>query len=158
MKSTLRIATRKSPLALWQAEHVKSRLMEAHPGSRSRTGHLHHQGDKILDTPLAKIGGKGLFRQRAGSRILEGKADIAAHSIKDVPMEFPEGLFLSTILEREEPCDALSPTPSTAYKNYPKAHRRHLQPAQKMPAVSKRPDIKIKDLRGNVNSRLGKTG
>ncbi len=106
MKSTLRIATRKSPLALWQAEHVKARLMDAHKGLNVELVTFTTQGDKILDTPLAKIGGKGLFVKELEVAILEGKADIAAHSIKDVPMEFPEGLFLATILEREEPCDA----------------------------------------------------
>ena len=109
MKSTLRIATRKSPLALWQAEHVKSRLMQAHEGLEVELVTFTTQGDKILDTPLAKIGGKGLFVKELEMAILEGKADIAAHSIKDVPMEFPEGLFLSTILEREEPAMHSSP-------------------------------------------------
>jgi len=103
MKSTLRIATRKSPLAMWQAEHVKSRLMQEHEGLNVELVTFTTKGDKILDTPLAKIGGKGLFVKELETAILEGDADIAAHSIKDVPMEFPEGLFLSTILEREEP-------------------------------------------------------
>ena len=101
MKHLLRIATRKSPLALWQAEHVKSRLQQAHEGLQVELVTMSTQGDKILDTPLAKIGGKGLFVKELEQGMLEGRADIAAHSNKDVPMDFPEGLYLSTILERE---------------------------------------------------------
>jgi hydroxymethylbilane synthase len=157
MKSTLRIATRKSPLALWQAEHVKTRLMQAHHGLDVELVTFTTQGDKILDTPLAKIGGKGLFVKELEVAILEGKADIAAHSIKDVPMEFPEGLFLSTILEREEPCDAFVSNKFDSVQTLPEGAivgtcslRRRSQ------LLSKRPDLKIKDLRGNVNSRLEK--
>jgi len=157
MKSRLRIATRKSPLALWQAEHVKTRLMEAHNGLDVELVTFTTQGDKILDTPLAKIGGKGLFVKELEVAILEGKADIAAHSIKDVPMEFPEGLFLSTILEREEPCDAFVSNKFDSLQTLPEGAivgtcslRRRCQ------LLSKRPDLKIKDLRGNVNSRLEK--
>jgi len=157
MKSTLRIATRKSPLALWQAEHVKTRLMQAHQGLDVELVTFTTQGDKILDTPLAKIGGKGLFVKELEVAILEGKADIAAHSIKDVPMEFPEGLFLSTILEREEPCDAFVSNKFDSVQTLPEGAivgtcslRRRCQ------LLSKRPDLKIKDLRGNVNSRLEK--
>ena len=157
MKSPLRIATRKSPLALWQAEHVKARLMEAHKGLEVELVTFTTQGDKILDTPLAKIGGKGLFVKELEVAILEGKADIAAHSIKDVPMEFPEGLFLATILEREEPCDAFVSNNFSSIQSLPEGSvvgtcslRRRSQ------LLSKRPDIIIKDLRGNVNSRLEK--
>ena len=157
MKSTLRIATRKSPLALWQAEHVKSRLMEAHNSLNVELVTFTTKGDKILDTPLAKIGGKGLFVKELEMAILEGKADIAAHSIKDVPMEFPEGLFLATILEREEPCDAFVSNKFDSIQTLPDGAvvgtcslRRRCQ------LLSKRPDLKIKDLRGNVNSRLEK--
>jgi hydroxymethylbilane synthase len=157
MKSSLRIATRKSPLALWQAEHVKSRLMQAHKGLTVELVTFTTQGDKILDTPLAKIGGKGLFVKELEVAILEGKADIAAHSIKDVPMEFPEGLFLSTILEREEPCDAFVSNKFDSVQTLPEGAivgtcslRRRCQ------LLSKRPDLKIRDLRGNVNSRLEK--
>jgi hydroxymethylbilane synthase len=157
MKSSLRIATRKSPLALWQAEHVKTRLMQAHKGLTVELVTFTTQGDKILDTPLAKIGGKGLFVKELEVAILEGKADIAAHSIKDVPMEFPEGLFLSTILEREEPCDAFVSNKFDSLQTLPEGAivgtcslRRRCQ------LLSKRPDLKIKDLRGNVNSRLEK--
>lgn len=142
---------------MWQAEHVKARLMEAHEGLEVELVTFTTQGDKILDTPLAKIGGKGLFVKELEVAILEGKADIAAHSIKDVPMEFPEGLFLSTILEREEPCDALVSNKYDSVQTLPEGAvigtcslRRRSQ------LLSKRPDLKIKDLRGNVNSRLKK--
>ena len=157
MTKILRIATRKSPLALWQAEHVKRRLQEAHAGLEIELVTMSTQGDKILDTPLAKIGGKGLFVKELEQGMLEGRADIAVHSIKDVPMEFPEGLYLSTILEREEPCDAFV---SNKYNNIDElpegaivgtsSLRRRCQ------LLEKRPDLEIKDLRGNVNTRLAK--
>jgi len=157
MKSILRIATRKSPLALWQAEHVKTRLIEAHPGLEIELVTFTTKGDKILDTPLAKIGGKGLFVKELEVAILEGKADIAAHSIKDVPMEFPEGLFLSTILEREEPCDAFVSNTIDSIQKLPEgAIVGTCSLRRKCQLLSKRPDVKIKDLRGNVNSRLEK--
>lgn len=142
---------------MWQAEHVKARLMEAHKGLEVELVTFTTQGDKILDTPLAKIGGKGLFVKELEVAMLEGKADIAAHSIKDVPMEFPDGLFLSTILEREEPCDAFVSNKYGSVQNLPEGAivgtcslRRCSQ------LLNKRPDLKIKDLRGNVNSRLKK--
>lgn len=157
MKKTLRIATRKSPLALWQAEHVKSRLMEAHDGLNVELVTFTTKGDKILDTPLAKIGGKGLFVKELETAILNGDADIAAHSIKDVPMEFPEGLFLSTILEREEPCDAFVSNKIDSVQKLPiGATIGTCSLRRKCQLLSKRPDLKIKDLRGNVNSRLQK--
>ena len=157
MKKTLRIATRKSPLALWQAEHVKTRLLAAHSQLEVELVTFSTQGDKILDTPLAKIGGKGLFVKELEVAMLDGRADIAAHSIKDVPMEFPEGLFLSTILQREEPCDAFVSNTFDSLEELPEGAivgtcslRRRSQ------LLSKRPDLQIKDLRGNVNSRLAK--
>ncbi|MBE9568297.1 MAG: hydroxymethylbilane synthase [Proteobacteria bacterium] len=157
MKSTLRIATRKSPLAMWQAEHVKALLMEAHEGLKVELVTFTTKGDKILDTPLAKIGGKGLFVKELENAILEGKADIAAHSIKDVPIEFPEGLFLSTILEREEPCDAFVSNKIDSVQKLPVgAIVGTCSLRRKSQLLSKRPDLKIKDLRGNVNSRLQK--
>lgn len=157
MKSTLRIATRKSPLALWQAEHVKTRLMQAHEGLDVELVTFTTKGDKILDTPLAKIGGKGLFVKELEVALLDGRADIAAHSIKDVPMEFPEGLFLATILEREEPCDAFVSNKIDSVQKLPiGATVGTCSLRRKSQLLSKRPDLKIKDLRGNVNSRLEK--
>jgi len=157
MKRQLRIATRKSPLALWQAEHVKSRLQQAHAALEVELVTMSTQGDKILDTPLAKIGGKGLFVKELEQGMLEGRADIAAHSIKDVPMDFPEGLYLSTILEREEPCDAFVSNKYNTVDELPEGAvvgtsslRRRCQ------LLNKRPDLQIEDLRGNVNTRLSK--
>lgn len=157
MKDLIRIATRKSPLALWQAEHVKRRLEENNPGLRVELVTMSTQGDKILDTPLAKIGGKGLFVKELEQGMLEGRADIAAHSIKDVPMDFPAGLFLATIMEREEPCDAFVSNQHSSIDELPQGAvvgtsslRRRCQ------LLSRRPDLVIKDLRGNVNSRLAK--
>ncbi len=102
----VRIATRKSALALWQANFVKAELEAAHPGLRVELVPMWTQGDKILDTPLAKIGGKGLFVKELETAMLEGHADIAVHSMKDVPVDFPEGLMLHTICRREDPRDA----------------------------------------------------
>ena len=157
MKDIIRIATRKSPLAMWQAEHVKACLMSAHDGLNVELVTMSTQGDKILDTPLSKIGGKGLFVKELEVAMLDGKADIAAHSIKDVPMEFPDGLFLSTILEREEPCDAFVSNTFDSFNDLPQGAivgtsslRRRCQ------LLSQRPDLIVKDLRGNVNTRLGK--
>lgn len=142
---------------MWQAEHVRSQLMEAHEGLNVELVTFTTKGDKILDTPLAKIGGKGLFVKELETAILEGDADIAAHSIKDVPMEFPEGLFLSTILEREEPCDAFVSNTISSVQTLPEgAIVGTCSLRRKCQLLSKRPDLVIKDLRGNVNSRLEK--
>jgi hydroxymethylbilane synthase len=103
---TLRIATRKSPLALWQAEYVADRLRQAHPGLNVELIGMITRGDKILDSPLAKVGGKGLFVKELEQGLLEGRADLAVHSMKDVPIDFPDGLGLPVILAREDPRDA----------------------------------------------------
>ena len=102
----IRIATRKSPLALWQAEHVAKQLQLTHPGLKIELVKMTTQGDKILDAPLAKIGGKGLFVKELEQGMLENRADIAVHSMKDVPVELPDCLHLSVIMAREDPCDA----------------------------------------------------
>ena len=157
MKSRLKIATRKSPLALWQAEHVRAQLQKAHPGLEVELVTFTTRGDRILDTPLAKIGGKGLFVKELEHALLDGRADLAAHSIKDVPMVFPEGLFLATILEREQPCDAFVSNRFERIEDLPEGAivgtcslRRQCQ------LLHKRPDLQIRELRGNVNSRLEK--
>ncbi|MDD1619527.1 MAG: hydroxymethylbilane synthase [Methylococcaceae bacterium] len=102
----IRIATRQSPLALWQAEHVAERLEQAFPRVKTELVKMVTRGDKILDAPLAKVGGKGLFVKELEQGMLEGSADIAVHSMKDVPVDFPEGLHLAAILSREDPTDA----------------------------------------------------
>ncbi|MBB1329927.1 hydroxymethylbilane synthase [Pseudoalteromonas sp. SR43-7] len=153
----VRIATRKSALALWQAEFVKAELERFHADVRVELVPMSTQGDIILDTPLAKIGGKGLFVKELEQAMLDGRADIAVHSMKDVPVEFPQGLALHTICEREDPRDAfvsnnfanLSELPQGAIVGT-SSLRRQCQ------IKALRPDLDIRDLRGNVNTRLGK--
>ncbi len=154
---TLRIATRKSPLAMWQAEHVKSRLLALNPELTVELITFTTKGDIILDTPLAKIGGKGLFVKELEVAMLAGDADIAVHSMKDVPMEFPEGLELGVILERETPTDAFVSNNFKSLEELPQGAvvgtsslRRQCQ------LQAKRPDLVIRSLRGNVQTRLGK--
>lgn len=153
----LRIATRKSPLALWQAEHVRERLLAAHAGLEVELVRMVTQGDKILDTPLAKVGGKGLFVKELEQGLLEGGADIAVHSMKDVPMEFPAGLHLPVIGLREDPRDAFVSNRYATLDELPQGAcvgtsslRRQCQ------LQERRPDLRIVSLRGNVNTRLGK--
>lgn len=157
MLRTLRIATRQSLLALWQAEYVKARLQELHPDLDVVLVTMVTRGDKILDTPLAKIGGKGLFVKELEVAMLDGQADIAVHSMKDVPMEFPEGLGLAVICEREMPTDAFVSNHYGHFDELPlgatvgtSSLRREVQLREK------RPDLKIKTLRGNVQTRLRK--
>ena len=157
MTNTIRIATRKSPLALWQAEEVARQLKLYHPGIKVELVTMTTQGDKILDTPLAKIGGKGLFVKELEVGMLEGNADIAVHSMKDVPMAFPAGLHLSVIMEREDPSDAFVSNTVTHIDNLPlnaKVGTCSLRRQTQLKEV--RQDIEILDLRGNVNSRLAK--
>ena len=154
---TLKIATRKSPLAMWQANFVKDRLEALYPELQVELVPMSTQGDKILDTPLAKVGGKGLFVKELETAMLEGRADIAVHSMKDVPVEFPDGLGLHTICEREDPRDAFVSNHFNQIDELPQGAvvgtsslRRQCQ------LRAARPDIVIRDLRGNVNTRLAK--
>jgi len=154
---TLRIATRKSPLALWQANYVKVALEASHSDLNVELLAMSTRGDKILDTPLAKVGGKGLFVKELEHAMLEDRADIAVHSMKDVPMEFPEGLGLAIICEREDPTDAFVSNNFTTLAELPEgatvgtsSFRRQCQ------LRDLRPDLKIADLRGNVGTRLSK--
>ena len=119
MSRTLRIATRKSPLALWQAEFVKAQLLEYHTDLEVELVAMTTKGDILLDTPLAKIGGKGLFVKELEVAMLDGRADIAVHSMKDVPMEFPSGLDLAVICERENPFDAFVSNTYTSLDQLP---------------------------------------
>jgi len=153
----LRIATRKSPLALWQAEHVRSRLMELHAGLQVELLTMSTQGDRILDSPLAKIGGKGLFVKELEQGMLEDRADIAVHSMKDVPAELPEGLCIGAILEREDPQDAFVSNEFAAVDALPDAARVGTSSLRRQCQLrARRPDLQILDLRGNVGTRLGK--
>ena len=153
----LRIATRESPLALWQAEYVKSRLERAHPGILVELLPMTTRGDQILDSPLSRIGGKGLFIKELEVALLEGRADLAVHSMKDVPMEFPEGLGLAVICEREDYRDAFVSNRFERLEALPQGAvvgssslRRQCQ------LHAARPDLLLRDLRGNVNTRLRK--
>lgn len=154
---TITIATRKSALAMWQAEHIKARLESIHPGLQVELLPMSTRGDVILDTPLAKIGGKGLFVKELEVAMLEGRADLAVHSMKDLPVEFPPGLELNTICEREEPSDAFVSNKYSRLEEMPAGAivgtcslRRRCQIAERFP------NLVIRDLRGNVQTRLRK--
>ncbi|GAB2789702.1 hydroxymethylbilane synthase [Halomonas shantousis] len=154
---TLRIATRKSMLALWQAEHVKDRLMALHPELDVELVALSTRGDKILDTPLAKVGGKALFVKELEEAMLDGRADIAVHSMKDVPMHFPEGLGLSVILESAAPTDAFVSNHYTSLDALPEGARVGSSSLRRALQVREaRPDLEVLSLRGNVQTRLAK--
>lgn len=156
-KKIIRIATRKSPLALWQAEHVAARLEEAFPEVKAELVKMVTKGDKILDAPLAKIGGKGLFVKELEQGMFDGTADIAVHSMKDVPVEFPEGLHLSVILNREDPTDAFVSNKYKSLDDLP--HNAKVGTAslrRQCQIKERRPDLEILTLRGNVNTRLAK--
>jgi len=153
----IRIATRKSPLALWQAEHVRARLLALHPGLRVELVKLSTQGDRILDSPLAKIGGKGLFVKELEQGMLEGRADLAVHSMKDVPAELPSGLCIGAILEREDPRDAFVSGRYASVDDLPEGARVGTSSLRRQCQLrARRPDLQILDLRGNVGTRLGK--
>lgn len=153
----VRIATRKSALALWQAEFVKAQLEHYHPGILVELVPMSTQGDIILDTPLAKIGGKGLFVKELEQAMLEGLADIAVHSMKDMPVEFPEGLTLHTICEREDPRDAFVSNNFANIDELPQGAIVGTSSLRRQCQIrASRPDLKIHDLRGNVNTRLAK--
>ncbi|CDF97616.1 hydroxymethylbilane synthase [Avibacterium paragallinarum] len=156
-KTLLKIATRRSPLALWQANYIKDRLTQLYPNLQVELVPMVTKGDVILDTPLAKIGGKGLFVKELENALLTGEADIAVHSMKDVPMTFPAGLGLSVICKREEPRDAFVSNTYRTLAELPagavvgtSSLRRQCQ------LKALRPDLKIQSLRGNVGTRLSK--
>ena len=153
----IRIATRKSPLALWQAEHVRARLLALHPGLQVELLTMSTQGDRILDSPLAKIGGKGLFVKELEQGMLDGRADLAVHSMKDVPAELPEGLCIGAILEREDPRDAFVSNRYTSVDDLPAGARVGTSSLRRQCQLrARRPDLQLLDLRGNVGTRLGK--
>lgn len=155
--NTLKIATRQSPLALWQAEHIKARLQALHPGLTVELVKFVTQGDKILDTPLAKIGGKGLFVKELENALLDGRADLAVHSMKDVPMDLPDNLTLAVICERENPFDAFVSNQYLTLDDLPQGARLGTSSLRRKSQIQAyRPDLTIIDLRGNVGTRLGK--
>jgi len=157
LTTKIRIATRRSPLALWQAEYVAGLLQQTFPGVETELIKMTTQGDKILDAPLAKIGGKGLFVKELEIGMLEGTADIAVHSMKDVPVEFPEGLHLAAILKREDPSDAFVSSRYTSLDELPSNARIGTSSLRRQCQIrSLLPDSEMLSLRGNVNTRLAK--
>lgn len=155
--NTIRIATRKSELALWQANHVANLLRKHHPGLTVELLPMVTQGDIILDRPLAQIGGKGLFLKELERALLNGTADIAVHSMKDVPVEEVPGLEVAVMLARANPLDALLSRGGQGLDDLPAGARvgtSSLRRQCQLQAI--RPDLAVADLRGNVNTRLRK--
>ena len=153
----LKIATRKSPLALWQAEFVKSKLEDIYPDLKVELVKMTTQGDQILNSPLSKIGGKSLFIKELEVGIMEGRADIAVHSMKDVPYELPQGFEIGAILERESPFDAFVSNDFNSIQDLPVGAKLGSCSLRRIVQVkAMRPDLEILDLRGNVNTRLKK--
>lgn len=156
-QTQLRIGTRGSALALWQAEWVKAQLLAAHEELAVELLVIKTTGDKILDVPLAKVGGKGLFVKEIEEALLDGKADLAVHSVKDMPAELPEGLHLAVMPPREDPRDALISRNGAGLEALPHGARvgtSSLRRAAQL--LHLRPDLRIETLRGNVDTRLRK--
>ena len=151
------IATRRSQLALWQSEYVKSLLQEHYPDMQIELQEFVTKGDKILDVPLAKIGGKGLFTKELEVAILEGTAHLAVHSLKDVPTQFEDGLQLAAVTKRFDPRDALLSNKYSSIDDLPQGAVVGTTSLRRRMAIKMlRPDIELKDLRGNINTRIAK--
>ncbi len=157
MTSTIRIATRKSPLAIWQAEYVASCLRRSHPGLKIELVRMTTLGDKMLDAALAKVGGKGLFVKELEQGILDGRAELAVHSMKDVPVELPDRLHIGAILEREDPRDVLVSFKFSSLDQLPQDARIGTSSLRRQCQLKRRfPHWQITPLRGNVGTRLKK--
>ncbi|KAF1697164.1 hydroxymethylbilane synthase [Pseudoxanthomonas koreensis] len=157
MDTTLRIATRKSPLALWQSEHVAARLRQAHPGLEVVLVPMSTRGDEQLDRSLAAIGGKGLFLKELELAMQRGEADCAVHSLKDVPMELEPGFALPAVLERADPADAFVSNTFAGIDALPQGAVVGTSSLRRQAQLrARRPDLVLRDLRGNVNTRLAK--
>ena len=155
--SILRLATRESPLALWQTEHVATLLRTSHPGLQVELVPMTTRGDRIIDRPLAEIGGKGLFLKELEIAMAEGRADAAVHSLKDVPMELDGPFTLAAVLERADPFDAFVSNRFGALDALPQGARVGSSSLRRQAQLrARRPDLRIEDLRGNVGSRLRK--
>jgi hydroxymethylbilane synthase len=155
--SVLRIATRKSPLALWQAEHVATLLRGAHPGLHVELLPMSTQGDRIQDRSLAAIGGKGLFIKELEVALAERRADIAVHSMKDVPAEMPQGFVIGAFLARADPRDALLCRRGTTLGDLPVGAKLGTSSLRRRAQIlAARPDLRIEPLRGNVDTRLSR--
>ena len=157
-RNKLIIATRGSMLALWQAEWIKSQLKELDPSLEIELNKIKTTGDKILDVPLAQVGGKGLFVKEIEEAMLRGEADLAVHSMKDVPTGLPEGLHLSTITKREDPRDAfIAGKGIKSFSELPQGANVGTSSLRRIcQLLNKRPDLKITQLRGNVDTRIRK--
>ncbi len=160
MNETVRIATRGSKLALWQAEHIKACLRANEPGLAVELVILKTTGDKILDRPLSEVGGKGLFVKEIEEALLDGRADVAVHSMKDLPAELAPGLALAAVPEREDPRDALLVRPGLGARDLdglPHGARVGTSSLRRVCALkARRPDLDVQTLRGNVDTRLRK--
>src|SRR5215475_6937071 len=157
MSSVLRIATRQSALALWQANHVAARLRAEHPALAIELVPLSTRGDLILDRPLASIGGKGLFLKELEVAMLDGQADLAVHSLKDVPMELEPAFALGAILERADAADAFVSNVCERLDALPRGARVGTSSLRRQAQLrALRPDLDVRDLRGNVGTRVAK--
>jgi hydroxymethylbilane synthase len=157
MSERLRLATRQSALALWQSEHVATRLRAAHPGLDVQLVPMTTRGDRILDRPLAEIGGKGLFLKELEVAMLQGEADAAVHSLKDVPMELDGPFVLAAVLERADPFDAFVSERYTDFDALPAGSRVGTSSLRRQAQLrERRKDLQVLDLRGNVNTRIAK--
>ncbi len=157
MATTLRIATRKSELALWQANYVRARLLELHPQLQIELVKLTTQGDKILDAPLARAGGKGLFIKELEQSLLSGRTDIAVHSLKDMTVSLPEDLHIAAVCEREDPRDAFVSNQYADLSSLPAGARVGTSSLRRQCQLRAAfPELAIETLRGNVNTRLRK--
>lgn len=151
------IATRESQLALWQAKHIRDRLMALYPGMQVELLGMTTQGDQILDSPLSKVGGKGLFVKELEQAMAEGRAHLAVHSLKDVPMDLPEGFMLAAVTEREDPRDAFVSNRYARLSDMPPGARVGTSSLRRQAQLRvNHPDLEVDMLRGNVNTRLRK--
>ncbi|MFQ5355900.1 MAG: hydroxymethylbilane synthase, partial [Mariprofundaceae bacterium] len=155
----LRIATRGSALALWQAKHVAAELERLHEGLTTELVRIKTTGDKILDVPLAKMGGKGLFTKEIEDALLENRADLAVHSMKDVPAALPDGLMIRAILKREDPRDTAATITGSDLSSLPGNARIGTSSLRRICQIKARyPDFEFISIRGNVQTRLNKLG
>lgn len=157
MKKSLVVATRGSRLALWQAEHVRSRILALRPDLDVSLLHVRTRGDVILDVPLAQVGGKGLFIKEIEEALLDGRADLAVHSVKDMPAELPAGLVLACIPEREISADCFVSDTAAGLDDLPRGARVGTCSLRRQAQIlARRPDLRMEMLRGNVETRLRK--
>lgn len=155
----IRIATRRSPLALWQAEHVAAELKKLDPKVTTELVKIVTQGDKILDVPLAQVGGKGLFTKEIDEALLDGRADIAVHSMKDVPTVLPAGTGIRAHPQREDPRDAIATVTGGGLDSLPAGARIGTSSLRRIAQLKDRyPSFGFVSIRGNIQTRLGKLG